>query len=50
MAVKIKNHMFFVEEDGKEIACFKSFAMLAEFLMVVCYVKNLPVLPSIQEV
>lgn len=49
MAVKIKNQMFFVVENGKEVACFKSFAMLAEYLMAICYVKNLPVIPSIQE-
>lgn len=44
MTIKIKNHMFFVVNDkGKEIACFKSFAMLVDYLMVVAYVKNLEV-------
>lgn len=44
MTIKIKNHMFFVVNDkGKEEACFKSFTMLAEYLLVIAYVKNLEV-------
>lgn len=51
MKIIVKNHMFFVLNDkGTEIACFKSFRMLAEYVAVVSHVKGIMVLNTVEEV
>lgn len=50
MRIIVRNHMFYVLENSKEVACFKSFAMLADYISVVARIKGIMVLNSIEGV
>lgn len=41
MTVIVKNHMFVVIENEKEIACFVCFTRLVEFIEAINYVRRL---------
>lgn len=50
MKIIVRNHMFYVIVGSKEVACFKSFAMLADYIAVVARIKGIMVLNTIEGV